>query len=230
MTVSFLQAMQASHGTYSPKEAETEDELYVSPSELERLFGCAVTAQDIRAAMILINSYCHRASLWPWLCNSGILTLPPDRQETRLPLTPVLAVTEAAGRFDLGRRDNQGYNSYQTGVAAAYFMMLGGRPTWTQIDVNQIELDPDTGRVWIPNSFMIVRYNVVRLSFVAGYLTIPADVKLAVLEIVNTLHTKGVSDRIRYSVGAISRQYASDSFITPQAERLLAPYVVHSLY
>jgi hypothetical protein len=72
--------------------------------------------------------------------------------------------------------------------------------------------------------------SVVRITYVAGLLDIPPRVKLGLVEIINTLHNKGQSDRTAYAVGRVSRKYASDSFVTPMAKQLLAPWCITSLF
>lgn len=230
MPTTFLRGFQVNHGTLGDAAPEGVDDLYVTPEECAALWGCALTEQDIRAAMTLINSYCNRPSLLPCEFDSGLIELPYDRQETRLPITPVIALTEAAGKFGLGRRDRQGFNAYNSGLMASYLVLVGGTPQWQPLDIRQCEFDSGTGIVYIPNSFTLARFAVVRFRFIAGLLTIPDRVKMACFEISQNMHAKGISDRTRYSVGRVSRTYASDTFITKQAAVLLEPFRVISLY
>lgn len=230
MPTTFLRGFNVNHGTLGDAAPEGVDDLYVTPEEAGSLFGCQLSEQDIRAAMTLINSYCNRPSLLPCEFDSGLIELPYDRQETRLPITPVISITDGAGRFGLGRRDRQGFNAFNTGLVASYMVLLGGVPQWQPIDLRQIELDSGTGIVYIPSTIVFTRFSVVRFRYIAGLLTIPDRIKLAVFEISSNMHAKGISDRTRYSVGRVSRTYASDTFITKQAAVLLEPFRVMSLY
>src|SRR6266853_1778527 len=104
MPTTFLKSFQVNHGTLGDAAPEGVDDLYITPEEMNALWGCQVSEADIRAAMTLINATCARPSLFPCEFDSGPIELPYDRQETRLPITPVISITEAAGRFGLGRR------------------------------------------------------------------------------------------------------------------------------
>ena len=226
--VTFLRSFSVQAGMVGAETtSETPEDLYVSPEELNSLYGCAFDASTIRAVMTLIHAYCNRSSLWPTEIDTGAIEVPPDRQETRLPVTPVLGITSMTGRYGLGRRDHQGWNAYTSNVAA-YLMLVGSQQQWSPIDVNTVAFEPSTGVCWIPNSFVLARWAHVRVIYLAGFVTIPDRVKLAIVEIATNMHTKGVSDRTRYSVGRVSRSYASDSFITKTAASLLAPYVVQT--
>jgi hypothetical protein len=179
--------------------------------------------------MALIHSYTSRPSLLPCEYDSGNIEIPPDRYETRLPMTPVIQITELAGRFGLGRRDRTSWNGLQANIAT-YLVMVGGTPQWTPIPLEQCELDHGTGVLYIQPSWLLAPFTLIRARYVSGYLSIPDRIKLAIIEICNTMHNKGVSDRTRYVVGKVSRTYAGDTFLSKQAQQLLQPYVVQSLY
>ena len=112
----------------------------------------------------------------------------------------------------------------------AYLTLIGPSPGWSPIDVNQMQFEASTGVLYIPWSVMLAPWSHVKVVYVAGFLTIPDRIKLAIFEIATNMAAKGVSDRVRYGVGKISRTYASDSFVTKTAASLLAPFVVQSLY
>ena len=227
----FLKAFQVVNGLVGGEgSVDDPQDLYVSPEELNALYGCAPTEQDIRAAMTLIHAHCNRPALTPCLYDSGPLEVPPDRQETRLPITPVISIQEASGRFGMGRRDRQGWNMYNAGIAANYLLLTASRPQWTPIDVRQIELDPGTGIIWFPQSWMLSRYTVVRCQFVAGSVTIPDRVKLAIFILITEMRTRGISSRNRYVVGKVSSSYSNDTFVSKQVQDLLAPFVVASTF
>lgn len=227
----FLKFMQVTNGLVGGEgSVDAPQDLYVSPEELDALYGCQPTEQDIRAAMTLIHAHCNRPALTPCLYDSGPLEIMPDRQETRLPVTPVISIQEASGRFGQGRRDRQGWNMYNNGALAGYLLLAGSRPQWSPIDVREIELDPATGVIWFPNSWMLSRWNVVRVIFVSGYITIPDRVKLALFHIINETRTRGTSSRNRYTIGRITSTFSTNSLLTPDIMRLLAPFIVQSLF
>ncbi len=226
----FIRQMQVSDGVIGADVTpESPEAMYAPPQELESLYGCRPTESDVRFAMSLIHAHCNRASLWPCEYASNEIRLPSDRQETRLDITPVLRITDIVGRYGYARRDRQGYNAYQTSIQT-YLLLSSGRPTWSQIDPATVEIDSATGILFIPASLYFQLWNVIKVKYIAGLISIPARVKAAMAEIINSVHSRGVSDRTSYAAGRISRRYASDSFITPQAKQLLEPFVVRSLF
>jgi hypothetical protein len=201
--------------------------LYASVEELEALYGTCTTEADIRAAMVIAHAFWGRSSLWPTQ-DTRELRLPSGRNETRLPLTPVLQILEASAMYAPGRR--WGQNSLQGTTDYSMYLMLtgGGYSRWTALDVRQMSVDGATGMVYLP-TLLLLPMSVVRITYVAGLLDIPPRVKLGLVEIINTLHNKGQSDRTAYAVGRVGRKYASDSWVTPAAQQLLAPWVVTTL-
>lgn len=226
---SFLRTFSVSDGVVAAETSPTTEELYATPHEMEALYGCPISEQQLRAIQSLINGHCNRASLWPTELESSPLHIPMDRQETRLAVTPVISVLEAAGRYGFGRRDRLGWNAVQHGYAAILAITAAAKPAWTPIDVNAIEYDPSTGIIYLPWSLYFAPFSYVKVRYIAGYITIPARVKMAIAELANSMSGRGMSDRVRYSVGRVSRQFAGDSFVTPQAQQLLAPFVVSEL-
>lgn len=231
MPPTFLRSFQVTHGVIGGESSpEGEEHLYVTPQELEALYQVCVDETDIRAAMAIANAYLGRSSLWPVEIDSNELSVPSGRLEVRLPVTPVISITDAAGKFGPGRRDRQGWNSYYNHGLASYLVLLGAGPQWTPIDVNTLQVEPATGIVWIPASFMFASYTSVRFRFVAGFLTMPDRVKLAIADIIQNLHTRQISSRMRYAVGKVSAAYSGETFVSQQAAALLEPFRVQSLY
>ncbi len=226
----FIRTFQVNAGVIAADAVPNDQEdMYVTPDEMFGLFGCRPSEADIRMAQVSINAHCNRASLWPTLCQSPTLEIPQGRQETRLTVTPVISIHEVCGRFGHGRRDRQGWNSLYQAVNPLLILASTGRPQWSQIDVATVEVDASTGMLWLPWSSMLVPYNFIKVLYIAGYLEIPGRVKACINELINNFHQRGVSDRTRFTVGRISRGYASDSFLTPYAKELLVPFVLTSL-
>lgn len=225
-----VRAFQVSHGTLAAERtADTLEDLYASPEELSALYGCeGITEGDIRFAMSLMHAHCNRPTLWPVEHETGILRVDPSRQQLLLPLTPVIQLTRIAGRFAMGRRDRQATNQMYFGYTAA-LSLLTSPPQWSTIDPTSCEVEPATGALWLATSQFLVPFNQIKVSYIAGYIEIPARVKACLALLINEVHAKGVSDRVKYTAGRVMRQYASTSFISPQVAQLLAPFVVQEL-
>lgn len=201
--------------------------MYASPQELQMLYGCLVTEADIRAAMSIISAQCNRPSLWPTEYELT-LQVPSDRNETRIPITPVIKILEASGLYTHGRRDRQSWNMQQMGYATM-LLIHGSRPSYTPILADTIDLDSATGVVRLPYA-LFAGYGTVKLKFIAGYAEIPDRVLLALYMIITEFHTRQSSSRIQLSVGRVTQRFESGGFVTPQIQALLEPFVVRGLY
>lgn len=213
----------------SERLPDEPDQLYATPAELGQMFGVRVSEAQIRYAQSLINAHCNRPSIFPCEIVSGLKRLPSDRMETRLEVTPVIRIVEAAGRYAYGwRRDRQGMSAMYWG-AAALIALQGIAPRLTPIQVDLIQVEPQTGIVTLPYSTFLLPYTQVDFRYIAGYVNIPGRVKMALVNIINNVSNKGISDRIAYNVGRIARRYATPSFLTKDEQDLLQPFVVQTL-
>ena len=225
-----VRSFQISHGSVAAERTpDTPEDLYATPTELSALFGCdGVDEGDIRFAMSLIHAHCNRPTLWPVEHETGILQIAADRQQTRVPITPVIRLLDVSGRFAMGRRDRQSVNQQYFGYTAA-LSLLSSPPRWTTINPDACEFEPATGVVWLATSQFLTPFNQIKLSYIGGYIEIPFRVKSCLALLINEVHAKGVSDRTKYTAGRVTRQYASTSFISPQAAQFLAPFVIQDL-
>ena len=222
----FGRTFQVSDGVTAAETTPEIEALYLRPEEAQAIFGCTVTEEQARYIQAVINAYCNRTSLWPTEVETGPMRVPSDRQEIRVPVLPVIRVLAAAGRYGLQRRDRQGWNSFAYGLSPILALNAAARPQWTTIDVESIELSPAEGLVFLPFSSMLAPYSYVRLRYLAGLIDMPHRVKAAAVEIANAMGAMGVSHRTRYSVGRVSRQFSSPTFVTPLAAQMLQAYVV----
>ena len=216
-------------GERTPEEPE---QLYATPDELGALFGVRISEASIRFAMSLIHAFCNRPSLWPIEIRHPPMRLPDNRAVGRIPITPVIQIVEASGRFTYaGRRDRVAQNTFWYGYNAI-LALNGALPAFTEINTALIQCDGATGIFTLPYSQMLIPYNEVVLVTLSGYVEIPSRIKAALAEITNSVQSRGVSDRVAYNVGRVSRKYApgSNTFISPQAQQLLQPFVVQGLF
>lgn len=227
-----LRSFSVQHGVIAAERLPTESEqLYATPEELGAAFGVKVSEAQVRFAMALIHAFTNRPSLWPVEYELPSIRMPQDRYESRIPITPVLQIVEAAGRYAYGwRRDRQGISALSYGYGAI-LALQGVAPRLVPINVDLIQVNAATGIFSLPFGTFLLPFNEIVLRVICGYIEIPGRVKAALAEICNSVAQRGVSDRIAYSVGRISRRYApgSHTFISPQAEQLLQPFVVQTL-
>ena len=225
-----LRSFQVSDGVVAAERTPDQPEdLYASPTELSSLFGCdTITEEDIRYAQGLIQAHCNRPTLWPCLYETPILQIPTGRQQTRLPLTPVIQIQSIAGRYNHGRRDAQSRNSVYYGYTAV-LSLLASPPRWTEVPVDSCDVEPATGALYLVTGQFLLPYNEVKVRYIGGFIEIPYRIKMALATLINEEHAKVVSERIQKSAGRVTRKYASTSFISPQVENLLAPFVIQEM-
>lgn len=225
--IRYLRSFSVSDGTIAAERAPEEaEDLYATPQELSALFGCQPSEEDCRWAQSLINAHLNRPSLFPCELETAIITIPPDRQETRLPVTPVMRIIEAAGRYTRGRRDRIGYNQILYNYGATLLALQGAVPQWQVIDPSLISMEPATGVLYLPTGTFLWGFGAFKCRYVAGFVEIPFRVKSAMAVIINETHAKGISDRTRYTAGRVSRVYSGDTFVSKQAQILLEPFRV----
>jgi hypothetical protein len=213
---------------HNPNLAEVDvladEQMYATPDELFTLYGVTVTEAQVRMAQNLINVHCSRPTLWPHEYEAE-LSIPSDRNEVVLHYRPVIKLLDAAGRYGYGRRDRRQMNVINVDYLAV-MAVTGNPPQFNAIDVAQIDVDPATGICWLPAGLFLVSYSQVRLKWLAGFVDMPARVKMAMMLLINSICAKGEGDRTQYSVGKVSRTFATASYFTQDIERALAPFVV----
>mgnify|MGYP001619625965 CR=1 FL=1 len=203
-------------------------DLYITPEDLENLYGVCVDATDIRGAMAIIHAETNRTSLWPEPYEER-LTLVEDFRVSSLAARPVVSLTGVRGRYGARRRDHRAMISSNVDYYAALAVM-GSGANWQDIDVTTIDFNPATGELLLPVGFLPLSYTEIQVNYIAGLVHIPDRIKFAIAEIINTIHLKGTSDRTYYSVGKIQTTWAGTGYVSAAAKRLLAPYVVQALY
>jgi len=199
--------------------------LYLTPETAQQRYGIVCTEPQIRFAMSLIHAHCGRPSLFPETYEERLETYGGNR--VILSARPVLALQRAAGRYGYGRRDRQALHPSHLDFTAALVLLGAG---FASIDVENIECNPASGECWLPMGLFPVTYSEVQVRYTCGFPSIPERVKAALLEILNAMCAKGVSNRTEYTVGRVSQKYESGGFVSATAKMLLEPYVVRSLY
>lgn len=212
--------------TSNERYPEGEAELYATPAELASTLGFSATEQQIRFAMSLLHGHCNRKTFWPAEYTEWH-SLPNDRNECQLSITPIIQIIDAKGRYAYGRRDKRAQNQLNYDYISA-LAVLGNPPRFQHIDVNQISLYPVTGQIWLPTGLFLLGYNEVEVTFLAGFQDIPSRLKTALALIINNVCLKGSGDRTSYSIGRVSRTFASPSFIDADTKMLLEPFIVRT--
>ena len=202
-------------------------QLYMTPADILELYCITVSEGQIRFAQTLINTTCNRPSLWPETYEERI-DVPADRQQVILSARPVLRILKADGRYGYGRRDRRTLNMINYDYLAA-IAVHGSPPGYSSINIDEIDLYGATGEVWLPTGFFLVGYSEVLIQYQAGFLQIPDRVKAALIELINIVGTKGMSDRKGYLVNKIQSTYWNPGYVTDDVRNMLQPYIVTTL-
>lgn len=203
-------------------------ELYATPDQLLKIYGCSVTEGQVRFAMSIIHQVVCRASLWIEEYEQR-LSVPDDRMQVILAARPVVRIIGAAGRYSVGRRDRLSLNQINLDAEAST-LVSGSPPAWHEIDTNNIDVNRATGEIWLPSGILLVNYNEVMLKYTSGFAQMPDRIIAALINIVNDVSAKGSSDRTFYSVGKVQRTFSKGGFVSQTTYDLLEPFVVRSLF
>jgi len=215
-------------GTVANEGTAAGHTLYVSPDELEDLYGLEkVKEGNIRAAMAQIHSVCNRTSIWPETYTER-LAIQPDRQQVLLSVLPVLELLRAGGRYTHGQR----HTSRTYGSQIDFLLLNGGigtPPGFIPLLIDEFDLYGATGELWIPSGILLHGWTEIEVEYLAGWTQPPDRLKFAIAEIINTMRAKGVAGRQSYRVGSVSQQFASEGFVSKTARDALQPFIVQVL-
>lgn len=184
-------------------------------------------------ASILIDAYIHK-TMFQTVYTQERHRLPYGRNITRLFNLPVVSISAVEGRNSYGRRSDQRVLS---GRAPFYGIVpnLYGVPQWVTIDTVSIDLDPQSGEIWLPTNIAFGVYGEVRVTYTAGYtaLTMPEQIKAACANICKTMRLRGIPDVGSLSVEEITVNYinpaSGPSFLSEDTRRMLDRYVAKGM-
>jgi hypothetical protein len=190
----------------------------------------ATTADWIRAATALINSYCRRPDL-NVIQYAERLRVAGGSQTvllSYLPLAPLGTATSPIvameGRYAKPRR---GETLAEPLFEIAWAFSLPGQ--WTSIDPNSVDFDPNTGELTLPWNVLGLPYNEVTVTYTAGLSTIGDDVKSACAQIVRNAQSTPALNASKTKIDTMQMQYFSSSLVDETVQAWLRPYVATRL-
>lgn len=209
----------------SQASAIDAERFYVEQNDLSNNWGVdSPTEAEIRTAQNTIDAWLHR-SLWPTVYELENHRIPEGRTQTMLDVKPVMQLLSADGRYGLGRHDRRNLNMTSMDLMAIAAVAGGTPPRWLAIDITKVDLKTNTGEIWLPMGFFIFPYTEIRVTYMAGLLTIPDSIKNAVASTIRWMRFKGYADLTRYGAGKVSRDMGN-SLIPDDAKAALFPYQV----
>jgi len=111
-------------------------------------------------------------------------------------------------------------------AVASAFALPG---TWSDIDVSNVEITPETGEVAFPINALGLPYNEVEISYTAGFAEIPDGVKFACAQLVRNAQS---TPALNVRAGRLDRmhmEYFSDTLLDETICRLLAPFIAQKV-
>lgn len=206
---------------------------YVSPSEYE-MYGLEATtpAAYVAAASALVEAHCRRPTLAVGQYAERVRMM-VGSNTVRLSYLPLVAVAPAASpivaaraRFALPRRGERDLTDELAEAVALAFALPG---TWTNLDLNGIECEPDTGELTFAINVLGIPFNEVEITYNAGFSTIPDVVKFACAQLVRNAQATPALNVRAENLDRMHLEYFSESLLDETVRRLLAPFVAQKV-
>ena len=204
---------------------------YLLPGEYVAYGLAAETADElVTMAGALIEAYCKRPTLMAAQYVERV-RLTAGQQTARLSYGPLGAVNAVRVKYGRGRRgegadlhlDGNGLMGMQ--IATAF-----GLPgTWTALSVSALDVYVGAREVGFPANFLGLGYNEAELTYMAGFVTVPEQVKVACARIVkNAQNTPGLNVK-RSRLDTMHMDYFSASLLDDDVKVMLRGYVAERL-
>ncbi len=204
---------------------------YLLPTDyVEYGLPADLTDDWVTMASALMESYCRRPTL---LANQYVerMRLTAGSQSVRLSYMPLAIVPPATSalvdvqvRYGLPRR-----GELQDPMLAQVAWAFSVPGSWSELDPALVDLNPDTGELIFPRTFLGLGYNEVMVTYTAGLLAPTAAVMAACALIVkNAQATPGMNVKSS-KIDTMQMRYFSSSIIDPQVQSLLRPYLAQRI-
>ncbi len=203
---------------------------YLMPADYVA-FGLGAETADalVTAASALMEGYCRR----PTLMNAQYterVRLTAGAQTARLSFGPLLdgALISVRVRYGRGRRGDFAEDGPgQLGLHVAATFGLPG--TWTTLDVLTVDVYQQGRELTFPSNFLGLGYNEAEVTYNAGFVTVPDQVKVACAQVVRNAQTTPGLNVKTSRLDTLQMEYFSDSLIDDGVRALLKPYVAERL-
>lgn len=202
---------------------------YLDSSEYEA-YGLEATTLTswVSAASALMDAHCRRGTLG--VAQYTERRRMSGRHRVRLSYLPLATIAPATapviaarGRYGAARK---GEGIDLLAELAQVFALPG---TWSTLDVNSIDFDPQTGELTLPLLPLALPYDEVEITYNAGFVTIPVPLKHACAQIVKNAQATPALTVKRQWMSKAHLEYFAPSLIDDSVRELLAPYVAQKV-
>lgn len=203
---------------------------YLVPAEYGSFGLAADTADDlVKMASGLIDAHCRRPTLMAATYTER-LRLSSGTQTARLSYGPVndAALQTVRVRYARGRRgefDLSTQNALGLEIATAF-----GLPgTWSILDPASVDLYTGARELCFRPTLLGLAYNEAEVTYTAGFVTVPDQVKLACAQLVRNAQSTPALNVKSSRLDTMQLQYFGPTLIDDNIRMLLKPYVAEKL-
>ena len=202
---------------------------YLLPPDYAAYGLAAETADELcTMASALMEAHCRRPSLFAQQYVERV-RLPEHTQTARLSYGPLFdgAITAVRVRYASPRRGEDG--AFADGFQAAVAQAFGLPGTWSPLDVTTIDVYEQAREIGFAQSVLGLRYNEAEVTYTAGFVDVPTQVKAACAQIVKNAQTTPGLNVKTSKLDTMQMQYFSDSLLDDGVRAMLKPYVAEKL-
>jgi hypothetical protein len=198
---------------------------YLLPAEYEE-YGLASDTPDalIATASALMEAHCRRPTL---LAAEYVerIRLTAGAQTGRLSYGPLdaNALIGVRVRYAKGRRGEYADLSLERELGLHIATAFGLPGTWTALDVSTIDLYVTARELTFPTGFLGLGYNEAEVAYTAGFVTVPAQIKLACAQIVKNAQATPALNVSKSRLDTMQMEYFAGTLIDDGVRALLKP-------
>ncbi len=199
-----------------------------TPANLEALVVSSITGNQIVFEAVTKN---HAAEA---TYNSGLTIfetrqLPSNRPLALLSKNPIVRIVSIRGRCGYRRRGAGSMPDDNNLLSAV--SMFGGAPVWEAVNVANVDINQETGQIWVPSGMLMANYTEVRVSYIAGFPTtgVPDAIKLATANIIDAQAKTPLNGNIKLmKAGDTQMERFIDSVLDSSVRQMLSTYRARS--
>jgi hypothetical protein len=202
---------------------------YLLPSDYEAFGLAAETADElVTMASAVMEAHCRRPTLLSTQYVERV-RLSDGLQTARLSYGPLLpgAITGVQVRYARGRRGEEHGCVPLLGLEIATAFGLPG--TWTTLDPTTVDVYAGAREVGFPCNLLGLAYNEAEVTYTAGLVTIPDQVKVACAQIVKNAQAMPAMNVKSSKMDTMQMQYFGPTLIDDGVRVLLRPYLAEKL-
>ena len=204
---------------------------YLLPAEYETYGLAADTADDlVTMASALMEAHCKRPTLLAAQYTERI-RLTSGSQTGRLSYGPLCAgaLIGVQVRYAKGRRGEYADLSSNREFGLQIATAFGLPGMWSALDVTTIDVYDSARELTFPANFLGLGYNEAEVTYTAGFVTVPVQIKVACAQIVKNAQATPALNVKSSRLDTMQLEYFSDALIDDGVRLLLKPYLAEKL-